>query len=77
VFLADAGQPVWVFAAAEARRRHVQATITAARCDVDTATERRGSPHKLICTKNQASYKRRCEQRANDLAERARLAGAG
>jgi hypothetical protein len=42
---------------------------------VDTATEKRGSPHRLICTKNQASYQGRCAQRANDLAERERLAG--
>lgn len=72
-YLGDAAQPVWVFAAAEARRRHVEATIRAARCDVDMATEKRGSPHRLICTKNQASYQRRCEQRASDLADRARL----
>jgi hypothetical protein len=39
LFLDDAVQPVWVFAAAEPRRRHVEATIRAASCDVDTATE--------------------------------------
>ena len=38
-------------------------------------TERRGSPHRLICTKNQASYDRRQVQRTNDLAERERLIG--
>lgn len=73
-FLADAAQPVWVFRAAEPRRRHVDASIRTARCDVDMATERSGSPHRLVCTKNQASYQRRCAQRLNDLAERDRLA---
>jgi predicted 2-oxoglutarate/Fe(II)-dependent dioxygenase YbiX len=76
LFLDDAAQPAWVFAAAEPRRRHVEATIRAAGCDVDTATEKRGSPHRLICTKNQASYQRRCAQRANDLTERERLSGS-
>ncbi|MEA2791294.1 MAG: hypothetical protein QOG73_3700, partial [Acetobacteraceae bacterium] len=46
----------------------------ASHCDVGFTTEKRGSPHRLICTKNQASYQRRCVQRENDLTERARLA---
>ena len=74
-FLGDAAQKVWVFAAAEPRRRHVELTIRNAVCDVSMATERRGSPHRLICTKNQASYDRRRRQRANDLTERERLIG--
>jgi hypothetical protein len=73
VFLGDATQNVWIFAAAEPRRRHVEETIRKALCDVDTATEKRGSPHRLVCTKNQASYQRRCSQRTNDLLERAHL----
>ena len=72
-YLGDATQKIWVFAAPEARRSHVEATIRSARCDLDRATEKRGSPHKLICTKNQASYDRRCDQRTKDLAERERL----
>ena len=75
VYLGDAAQKVWIFAAVEARRRHVESTIRNAVCDVGMMTERRGSPHRLICTKNQASYDRRRVQRANDLAERERLIG--
>ena len=75
VYLGDATQKVWIFAAAEPRRRHVEMTIRKAVCDVDMRTERRGSPHRLIFTKNQASYDRRRVQRANDLAERERLIG--
>jgi predicted 2-oxoglutarate/Fe(II)-dependent dioxygenase YbiX len=73
VFLRDATQRVWVFAAAEPRRRHVEATIRTSRPDVDTATEKKGSPHRLICTKNQASFERRVAQRVGDLAEQERL----
>jgi hypothetical protein len=73
-FLGDASQKSWVFAAAAPRRTHVEATIRQSRCDVDFATEKRGSPHRLVCTKNQASYERRCTERANDLRLRAKLA---
>ncbi|MEA2738349.1 MAG: hypothetical protein QOH05_1656 [Acetobacteraceae bacterium] len=75
-YLDDTAERTWVFKAAEPRRSHVEATIRAARCDVDTTTEKRGSPHRLVCTKNQASYHRRCGQRADDLKERERLIGA-
>jgi hypothetical protein len=74
-FLRDASQEVWVFAAAEPRRRHLEAAIRAGRCDVDTVTERTGSPHRLICAKNQASYKGRSIQRKRDLAQRKRIVG--
>jgi predicted 2-oxoglutarate/Fe(II)-dependent dioxygenase YbiX len=72
-FLADAAQPTWVFAAVAHRRGHVEETIRKSRCDVDFTTEKRGSPHRLVCTKNQASYQRRCAQRAEDLQLRTKL----
>jgi hypothetical protein len=75
-FLGDATRQVWVFAAAQPRRAHVEATIRHRRCDVDHRTEKRGSPHQLVCTKNQASYERRCVQRAADLEARGPLAAA-
>jgi len=65
-FLADPGREAWVLKAAEANRRHVEETIKASHCDVDTATDRRGRPYSLVCTKNQASYERRAKQRAED-----------
>ncbi len=67
-YLADPGQKRWVFAAAEYRRNHLEQTMRAARSDVTTTTERRGSPYKLLCAKTQASYERRCRQRDQDLA---------
>ncbi len=71
---ADPGRRTWVFKAAEADRRHVEDTIKGARCDVDTATDRRGRPYSLVCTKNQASYERRMKQRRQDTENLARLA---
>jgi len=73
-FLADPERRTWVFKAAEADRRHVEDTIKGACCDVDVATDRRGRPYSLVCTKNQASYERRAKQRTKDVKDLARLA---
>ncbi len=73
VFLADPGLKAWTFKAAEAKRRHLQETIRKDRCDLDLATEKRGSPHGLVCTKNQAGYERRARQRKADLENFDRL----
>jgi hypothetical protein len=72
-FLQSADQEVWRFKAREADRRHVEDSIRQGRCDVDCSTERKGSPHVLVCTKNQASYERRVAQRRADLEDLARL----
>lgn len=72
-FLADPANRIWHFKAAQADRSHVQSTIANAKCDLDTATLRKGSPHTLVCTKNQASYERRARQRRDDLALLERL----
>jgi hypothetical protein len=74
-FLDDPGQRTWVLKAAEADRSHVEGTIRTAGCDLDTATDRRGRPYSLVCTKTQASYERRARQRKQDLADLALLAG--
>ena len=57
-------------------RLHVESAIETGRLDVDCRTERRGSPHTLICTKNRATYERRCAQYAEDIAHM-RLLAAG
>lgn len=54
---------VWRFKAREADRRHVEDSIRQGRHDVDCCTERKGSPHGLVCTKNQVSCARRVAQR--------------
>jgi len=74
-FLADPERETWTLKAAEAARRHVEQTIRKARCDLDVATHRRGSPHSLVCTKNQASYDRRAKQRTQDLVDLQRFEG--
>lgn len=72
-FLADPDRKAWTFKAAEPERRHVEDLIKRAGCDLDRATDKRGRPYSLICTKNQASYERRAQQRKKDLEEAARL----
>ena len=72
-FLADPGRRAWTFKAAEAKRRHLQEKVRQDRCDLDLATEKRGSPHGLVCTKNQASYEKRARQRKADLEDFDRL----
>jgi predicted 2-oxoglutarate/Fe(II)-dependent dioxygenase YbiX len=72
-FLADPAKESWTHRAAERFRRHVEENIRRAQVDLDTRTERRGSPHSLICRKNQASYQRRVAQRKQDIADMAVL----
>lgn len=74
-FLDDPAQPAWRLKAAEAQRCHVEGSIRHSRCDLDAITERRGRPYTLVCTKNQASYERRVQQRHHDLEHLARLDG--
>ncbi len=72
-FLADPDRQTWTFKAAETGRRHVEESSRRSGCDLDLATDRRGRPYSLVCTKNQASYDRRAHQRQHDLAHLARL----
>ncbi len=72
-FLQSADQEVWRFKAREADRRHVEDSIRQGRHDIDCSTERKGSPHVLVCTKSQASYERRVAQRWADLDDLTRL----
>jgi predicted 2-oxoglutarate/Fe(II)-dependent dioxygenase YbiX len=74
-YLADPSLEDWTLRAAQQLRAHVEEEIRRAHADVDCKTLRRGSPHSLICKKNQASYKRRVAQRKQDLAEIAVLRG--
>ena len=72
-FLADPDRQAWTFKAAETGRRHVEESIQRNGCDLDVATDRRGRPYSLVCTKNQASYHRRAQQRQHDLTHLVRL----
>ncbi len=72
-FLADPDRQVWTFKAAESDRRHVEDSIRRGGCDLDRGTDKRGRPYSLVCTKNQASYDKRAQQRQKDLEDVARL----
>ena len=72
-FLADPDRKTWTFKAAQAARAHVEDSIRRGACDLDRVTDQHGRPYSLICTKNQASYERRMQQRKKDLEDVARL----
>jgi predicted 2-oxoglutarate/Fe(II)-dependent dioxygenase YbiX len=72
-FLDDPVLASWTFKAAAAARSHVETTIRNSECDVDTTTLRRGSPHQLIVTKNQANFERLSRQRREDIENLARM----
>ncbi|NEV63325.1 2OG-Fe(II) oxygenase [Thiorhodococcus minor] len=72
-FLASPTESVWRLKAAQAQRDHLAHTVRRSDCDLDLATDKRGRPYSLVCTKNRASYKRRARQREEDLAHREAL----
>jgi hypothetical protein len=72
-FLTDPSLESWTVRAAQQVRTHVEGQLRHACADVECETLRRGSPHSLICKKNQASYKRRVAQREQDIADLAIL----
>ncbi|AUB85509.1 2OG-Fe(II) oxygenase [Candidatus Thiodictyon syntrophicum] len=74
-FLASPMESVWKLKAAEAERNHVTEVVRRSNSDLDLATDKKGRPYTLVCTKNQASYERRVRQRAQDLEQRGRLGG--
>jgi hypothetical protein len=74
-FLVIPDQRQWRLRAALGRRVHVEQIVRNAACDLDLTTEKRGSPHTLVATKNQASYERRAKQRQHDLEQVSALGG--
>jgi len=74
-FLVAPDRREWRLKAVQERRTHVEQSVRSAPCDLDLATEKRGSPHTLVAVKNQASYERRAKQRRQDLEHVAALGG--
>ena len=68
-------QAQWHLKAAQDRRSHVEMSVRKDRCDLNLKTEKRGSPHTLVATKNQASYERLAKQRRADLEHVSALDG--
>jgi len=75
-FLGDPARETWSFKAPQADRTHVENKILNEGYDLDCTTLRRGSPHSLVCTKNQASYERMARQRKKDLEDVAQIEAA-
>ena len=68
------------FPMAKERRRHLHSQIERHGCDCTHDTERKGSPHTLVCKKTQTSYERRLKQYHTDqklLAELEAIASDG
>ena len=72
-FLADPDRETWSFSSRAENRSHVEWTVRQSHADLDMETLRQGRPHTLVCTKNQASFERRVQQREQDLANLARI----
>jgi len=73
-FLADPEQRQGRFPLAKERRRHLHNIIDGNRCDSTHATERRGRPYTLVCTKTTASYDEACEIHRRDSENLSQLA---
>ncbi len=72
-FLADPERERWTYKAAQAKRDHVEDSIRRGGCDLKCGTDRSTRPYVLVCTKTQASYDKRAQQREKDLKDLARL----
>lgn len=78
-FLRDPHEQVHRFPRRKELRRHLHVQINSNQLDVTHVTERKGSPHTLVCTKTQASHQRQLAQFHEDvtlLEELAPLAGS-
>lgn len=72
-FARNGQAPMHRFRLREDRRQHLEAQIRSHQLDIATSTERKGSPHTLICTKTRASYERAACQYQQDRNDMARL----
>ena len=67
-FCRDPAASVARFPLRQDLREHLHRQIDAYRLDMFHETERRGRPYTLVCTKNRASYQRRLDEYAEDVA---------
>ena len=61
-FLKAPAEQVHRFRVRKDRRQHLHQQIDRHKCDMSHQTERKGSPHTLVCTKNYSSYEKRQKQ---------------
>jgi hypothetical protein len=76
-FLADPQKETLSLKAVQHVRDHVASQLGHVGADVDLQTIKKGSPHTLLCTKNQKSYERRVAVRKSDLAALRALGAPG
>lgn len=67
-FLKNPTREVYVYPALKEIRERMKRSIEDACLDVDCKMVKKGSPHQLVCTKNDASYRRALDVRAEDEA---------
>jgi hypothetical protein len=72
-FLDDPTRYSWAYKAAQSLRSHIESSIRNNDCDLTCVTETRSRPYVLVCTKNQASYDRRVQQRRRDIQDAAQI----
>jgi hypothetical protein len=72
-FLDDPGEAMHRFRAKQDRRNHLEQVVRESNCDLDLTTDRRGSPHTLVCTKNKASYQQQLKKHHKDLEDLAAI----
>ncbi len=72
-FLADPDNEQLRLPLAKRRRQHLHQIIDGNGCDLTHVTERRGSPHTLVCTKTSASYAAACQIHKRDTKNLARI----
>lgn len=72
-FLKDPNAKTLRLPLAENRRRHLHQIIDGKKLDTTHATERRGRPYALVCTKTKASYERALKAHHLDLDHLAKL----
>ena len=65
-YLEDPREEVHRFRFAEARRRHLEGNIRSNKNDLTCSTDRKGSPHSLVCTKTIASYEAKLKKYHRD-----------
>jgi len=65
-FLLYPKEQVHRFRAVQERRSHLEAQLRIGNRDVACMTERKGSPHTLVCTKNTASFEARLKKYHED-----------
>jgi len=67
-FARDTDEQVHRFRVRKDRRRHLHSQIDRHGLDMAHVTERKGSPHTLVCTKTRRSYERKCAAYREDIA---------